>query len=85
MWWVLDPARVTGVFNWTFALGGWTIPVWLWPLLGFLLLPWLTVAYVFVSPGGVAGLDWLILLFGLALDIGVFGGGREYRRRRTTA
>jgi hypothetical protein len=85
VWWLFDPTRVTGAFDWTLGGSGWVIPVWVWPLLGFLFLPWLTVAYVFVAPGGVVGLDWVILLIGLALDIGVFGGGREYRRRRAIA
>lgn len=75
VWWLADPARVTGVFS-----------TWLWPALGFLLLPWTTVAYVFVAPGGVSGLDWLILVIGLLLDLGAHGGGgREYTRRRALA
>ncbi|MDZ4179125.1 MAG: hypothetical protein U1E29_07835 [Coriobacteriia bacterium] len=85
VWWLFDSVRVTGAFNWTLAPGGFTIPVWVWPALGFLFLPWLTVAYVFVSPGGVVGLEWLILGLGLALDVGVVGGGREARRRRAIA
>ncbi|MHB1323335.1 MAG: hypothetical protein ACYCXZ_03200 [Coriobacteriia bacterium] len=86
VWWLFDPARVTGAFNWTVAGGGFTVPTWVWPLLGFIFLPWVTIAYVFVSPGGVAGLDWLILVIALLFDIGAFsGGGREYRRRRVVA
>lgn len=83
LWWLFDPARVNAAFDWTIAAGGWTVPVWVWPVLGFFILPWVTVAIVFVSPGGVVGLDWAILLIALLLDVGVFGGGREARRRRS--
>ncbi len=86
VWWLFDPARVTGTFDWTLAVAGWTVPVWVWPLLGFLIVPWLTIAYVFVSPGGVGGLDWVVLFIALLLDFSTHGGGgREYHRRRSVA
>lgn len=75
VWWFADPARVSGTF-----------PGWIWPVLGFLLLPWTTFAYVFVAPGGVAGFDWIILVIALLLDLGAHGGGgRAYSRRRRMA
>lgn len=82
LWWLFDPARVEGTFNWTTIIGGWVVPAWLWAVLGFIFLPWVTVALVFVSPGGVAGFDWAILLIALLLDVGVFGGGSAANKRR---
>ena len=82
VWWLLEPTRVTGAFG-EVLVGGWAAPTWLLPILGFLVLPWLTIAYVWVSPGGVAGLEWVVLVVALLLDLGAHGGGgREYRRRR---
>lgn len=83
LWWFFDPARVEGAFNWTTVIGGWTVPTWLWAALGFVFLPWVTVALVFVAPGGVAGFDWAILVIALLIDLGAVGGGREAQRRRT--
>lgn len=81
-WWIFDPSRVESAFNWTTVVGDYTIPLWVWPVVGFIFLPWVTIAYVFVSPDGVVGAEWLIMLFALLLDIGVFGGGASARRKR---
>lgn len=83
VWWLLDPARVNGAFDWQTTIGSSVVPVWVWMVLGFLFLPWVTVAYIFVSPGGVVGLEWVLMGVALLLDLGAFGGGgREYSRRR---
>lgn len=75
VWWFVDPSRVLGVFS-----------SWLWPVLGFVLLPWTTIAYVFVAPGGIGGIDWVILILGILLDVSAHGGGgRAYSRRRAMA
>lgn len=70
-WYFIDTARWNAAFN--------SI---LWPLLGVLFLPWLTMAYVLVSPGGVNGLDWLVVALGLIIDLGSIGGGGYSRQRR---
>ena len=62
-WWVLEPARWGATFQ-SAAV----------PLIGFLFLPWTTIAYVAVFPGGVEGLDWLWIGIGLIVDIGSYGG-----------
>ncbi len=43
---------------------------WLWPLLGVLFLPITTIVWVFVAPGGVAGLDFLWLGIAAFMDVG---------------
>lgn len=86
IWWLFDPARVTGVFNWQTVIGSLTIPAWVWMAAGFLLVPWTTVAFVFIAPGGVIGAEWLVIALGVLLDLGTHGGGgREYSRRRAAA
>ena len=47
-WWIFQPLRWQASFaNWA---GGslW----WIWPLLGIVFLPWTTLMYVIVAPGG---------------------------------
>ena len=70
-WYFLETARWNAAFS--------SI---LWPLLGVLVLPWTTMAYVLMSPGGVEGLQWLIVGLGLIADIGSIGGGYNNRRSR---
>ena len=84
IWWYMDPGRVIGTFaGWATTLGGVTFPGWAWPLAGFLLLPWTTVAYVFVAPNGMTTLSWVIVGVGLLLDLSTHGGsGRAYQQRR---
>jgi hypothetical protein len=84
IWWFSDPTRIVGTFaGWITSYGGVTAPVWIWPLAGFLLLPWTTIAYVFVSPGGLTPVKWIILGIGLLLDLSAHGGGgRVYQQSR---
>jgi hypothetical protein len=53
----------------------------LWPLLGFLFLPWTTIAYAIAQNelGGMTTLGLLTLAVGFLLDIGVLGGGARSR------
>ena len=71
VWWLLDQVR------WNLAFD-----TFLWPFLGFLLLPWTTLMYVLVFPGGVDGFDWVWLGLGLAADILSYGGGAFGNRDR---
>ncbi|MCL4806050.1 MAG: hypothetical protein KJ046_17280 [Anaerolineae bacterium] len=70
-WYFLDTARWNAAFS--------NI---LWPCLGFIFLPWTTMAWVWMSPGGVSGLEWAIVGLGFLLDIGAFGGGNYSRKHR---
>jgi hypothetical protein len=53
------------------------------PLIGFLFLPLTTLAYAWMVNAGMptAGINLLILLVAVIIDIGGLGGG-EYHRRR---
>jgi hypothetical protein len=52
------------------------------PFLGFLFLPATTLAYAIAQNelGGLNGLGLIVVLVGLAVDIGLLGGGARQRR-----
>jgi len=52
------------------------------PLLGFLFLPWTTIAWAIAQNefGGVSGIGLLVIALGFLADIGVLGGGARGRR-----
>jgi len=51
-------------------------------LLGFLLLPWTTIAFAIAQNelGGANGIGLLVIALGFLADIGVLGGGASRRR-----
>ena len=72
LWWLFQPYRMNATFH--------TI---IWPLVGVLFLPWTTLMYVIVYPGGINGFDWLWLALALMVDIGTYvGNGRARQMRR---
>ena len=52
------------------------------PLLGFLFLPWTTIAWAIAQNefGGVSGVGLLLVALGFLADVGVIGGGARGRR-----
>ena len=54
-WWLFQPTRWNLAFSNWFGGALW----WIWPILGLVFLPWTTIMYIIVAPGGVAGWDWL--------------------------
>jgi hypothetical protein len=76
--------RVALVFTWIFSgMIGRAIDSWLVALLGFLFLPWTTLAYVIfydVGPGlEVEGLEWFLVGLAFVVDMGSYVGGRSAR------
>jgi hypothetical protein len=64
----------------------------LWLGLGFLFLPWTTLAYTWCyaySPGlgglngGVTGIGWFIVILAFLVDLGSYGSSDRYRRSRS--
>ena len=68
VWWLIQPVRWQTAFN-SWPTGLW----WIWPVAGLLFVPWLTIMYVIVSPGGVSGFDWLWLGLAVAADVASYG------------
>lgn len=56
----------------------------LWPLLGFFLMPYTTLAYAWAinANGSVDGLYLAVVVFAVLADLGVSGGGAKSRRTR---
>lgn len=50
----------------------------IWPLLGFVFLPWTTLMFMIVFP--VYGFAWFWILLGLLADLATYASG-YYRRR----
>jgi hypothetical protein len=51
---------------------------WIWPLLGFFLLPTTTLAYAIAENafGGPSGWGLVVLILGVAFDLGLLGSAR---------
>jgi hypothetical protein len=71
LWWIINPDLFSRAFD-----------LILWPILGIIFLPWTTIMYLIVFPGGVNGLDWLWLGLGLFFDIFTHTGGAFGNRDR---
>ena len=57
---------------------------WVWPILGWIFLPWTTLMYMTVADpggGGIIGFDWIILGIGVFADMFTYFGGYKERER----
>jgi len=73
VWWLLDQVRWAHTFD-----------TFIWPFIGFLIMPWTTLMYVLVYPGGINGFDYVWLIIAIAMDVFTwFGGGYSNRNRMT--
>lgn len=72
VWWLLQPFRFNAIFT--------TI---LWPLLGFIFLPWTTLMYVIIAPYNFEGSAFILLMgLGVLIDVIVYTGGGYGNRNR---
>ena len=69
IWWLVNPALWNRAFS-----------SWIWPLLGLIFLPWTTLMYVIVFPGGIVGLDWLWMALAVVADIMWYTGAAARKR-----
>ena len=69
--WVFTPTYLSRAFD-TFLI----------PFLGFVFLPWTTIAYAIAQNelGGLNGIGLLVVILGVLADVGVLGGGARQRR-----
>ncbi len=81
LWWLADPQRFNLAFKDWVLPGIAAIPAWLWAVLGGIFLPWTTLAYLLVFPGGIVGYEWIVLGLALLIDLTSHGGNYHHRRR----
>jgi hypothetical protein len=74
LWWVFQPLRMQATFG-----------TWIWPLLGVIVLPWTTIMYVIVAPGGLNVFDWILLALAVAVDLSTYAGNARARMQQTAA
>ena len=71
MWWLIQPGRYNLAFS-----------TFIFPFLGVIFMPWTTLMYVIVSPGGVTGWDFMWLGLAFLSDIASYAGGGVKERNR---
>lgn len=70
IWWLEDRLRWDEAFSSA-----------IWPILGFLFVPWTTLAWVWADRGGFGGFwDYLVLGIGIALDVMAYSGNAAKNR-----
>ncbi len=69
--WLNDPATWGSAFD-----------SQIWPVLGFLFLPWTTFLFVMFSAGGFDAFRYFILVCAVLGDLGTWGGGIFGNRKR---
>lgn len=55
---------------------------WVWPILGFFLLPYTTLVYVLIDwwQGSVTGFFWVFVVLAVIADIGSYGSAARRRQ-----
>lgn len=71
IWWLTKPLYFQTIFN-----------NWILPLIGIIFLPWTTLMYLVVAPGGLTAFDWFLLIFAFIADIGSYSGSFYGNRDR---
>ena len=74
IWWLFQPVRWQLTFD-----------SFIWPLLGFLFMPWTTLMYAVINLNGLQGLqgfDWLWIGLAVVADLGMYVGGGYGNRER---
>ena len=69
VWYIFTPLYVNSAFD-----------SFIWGFLGWLFLPWTTLMYISIYPGGIVGFDWILLGLGIFADMATYFGG--YRERQ---
>ncbi len=73
-WWIVQPIR------WVGALGA--FGSWIWPVLGLIFVPFTTLMYVAVAPGGISSWDWVWIVLAVRGDLASYAGGGYGNRNR---
>lgn len=70
VWYLIKPIYVNAAFD-----------SFIWGFLGWLFLPWSTLMYIAIYPGGILGFDWILLGLGVFADIFSYVGSYRERER----
>ena len=70
VWYIFSPIYVNGAFD-----------HFIWGFLGWLFLPWTTLMYIALYPGGIQGFDWILMGLGIFTDMATYFGGYRERER----
>jgi hypothetical protein len=81
LWWLADQPLFVQAFGKWVLPGSLAFPYWVWPLLGGIFLPWTTLAYLFLFPGGIVGYEWIVLAAAVVIDLAGHGGSYYHRNR----
>lgn len=84
LWWLVDSQRFTQAVRALNLPGAINLPSWVLPLLGLLFLPWTTLAYLFVFPGGLSIIEWILIGAAVLVDLSGYGGGYRSRKQMTS-
>ena len=81
--------RIAGIIWWIARPNYWVgntqasvFSSFIWPVLGLIFLPWTTLMWVIVAPGGVVWWEWLFVVLAIIVDIGAYTGGGYGNRDR---
>jgi hypothetical protein len=80
-WWLVNPQSHDLPFKTWVLPNVPVIPAWLWTLVGAIFLPWTTLAYLFLFPGGIVGSEWIVLGIAFLIDLASHGGTYYHRSR----
>jgi hypothetical protein len=81
VWWLANPQSHNLPFKSWILPGFPAIPAWFITLLGGIFLPWTTLAYLLLFPGGIVGTDWIVLGVAFLIDLASHGGTYYHRSR----
>ena len=74
VWWLIEPLRWGAAFD-----------TFLWPFLGFLVLPWTMLVYGIAQTNGMTLLNWIFLGLAFLIDLGTWGVGAFAARERASS
>jgi len=79
--------RLALFFTWLFTdRVSLAFDTWIWPVIGFFLLPWTTLVWTFAYAPvrGVTGVGWLFVIIAILADLGALASARRTQRGRAT-
>jgi hypothetical protein len=81
---VLLGPRITGIIWWLIRPALWqaAFSTFVWPVLGLIFLPWTTLMYMLIFPGGIVGIEWFLIGMAVFADLASYGSSAYGNRER---